>query len=124
MNINNWNSRLLQGLFNGIEFLVKDYKGPTEIVTIIVSKTNSKELMHSSLEPVHIVLHANLTICEFDLSQGLAQRFKEKSINSSIRKLPLRDGPGDAIYVVMNDEQHHLLATSSLESVMSMTTLI
>lgn len=48
----------------------------------MVSKTISEKTMHSSLEPVHIVLHANLTAGELDLSQGLAQRFEEKSMNS------------------------------------------
>ena len=124
LNIEQWESRLLRASFNGIDFLVKDCDGPAEMVTMMASKMVCGEQIRSSLGPVHILFYPVITAGTHNLSQLLARRFGSKSIRTTMGKLPVRDIPNDATCVIIDDDEHPLLTTSSSESVRSIMTLL
>ncbi len=113
MSTDQWNKRLLQNSFSGIEFQAHDHDKATSTVTMMVSKACSAETALRFPRNFQVLVEADIMLDGYGLTQRLVQMFKVKSIKTFVRRLTLQDSPSSAFYMIFDDDEHPLMTESS-----------
>ena len=124
MSTEQWNKRLLQNSFNGVEFQAQDYDEATSTVTMMVSKACSAETALRSPRNFQIMVEADTILDGCGLSRRLVQMFKVKSIETFVRKLPIQDPSNSAVYMIADDEHHPLMTESTIKLASNVTSIL
>ena len=124
MSTDQWNKRLLQNSFNGIEFQAQDGDEVTSTVTMMVSKACSTDTTLRSPRDFQILVEAGIMMDGYGLTQRLVQMFKVKSIETFVRRLPLQDPSNSVVYMVFDNEQHPLMTESSVKVTRNVMSLL
>ena len=114
-----WNERLLQNRFSGIEFQAQDQDEATSTVTMMVSKACSTEAALRPPKSFQVLVDADIMFDGYGLTQRLVQMFKVKSIETFVRRLQLQESPNSGLYVIVNDDEHPLMTEPSARNIMS-----
>ena len=123
LSIEQWNTRLLQASFTGVEFEAKDYDGPAQNVTMIVSKADSAKSAPTPPRIVNILQRADAARNSDSLTSRLKLALEDMDFSVQARKLSELDVTKDQIYVVMDSEERPLHEKSTLTESMKMATL-
>ena len=110
-----WNGRLLQKRFNGIDFKAHDYDSNTGTMTMMVSKAISTERSSHALKGVQIFIDAHIMVDDYSLTQRIVQLFIANSTETFVRRLPLEGPPNQTVDVIVDDDTHPLMTEYSAE---------
>ena len=112
MSIDEWEHRLVQGSFNGVDFVAKDYNGSAQKAAMIVSKpiTNvTKSLAMSRSIATIRVLHRLGTKDHEILEPGLLNLFDAPASQLRFEKLPISEIVPDDTYIILDNTENSLL---------------
>ncbi|KAF7879371.1 hypothetical protein EAF04_000567 [Stromatinia cepivora] len=103
-----WNFRLLQGGFNGCEFIKHDEDGPSKTISMIVSKATSLSQEKPTIRASYLVHDNSGTVRSL-----LGQKLQKLSFRSSTAHIPSQDIDKEAVYVIIDDSLKSSLLSSS-----------
>ncbi|KAJ8065466.1 hypothetical protein OCU04_006149 [Sclerotinia nivalis] len=103
-----WNFRLLQGGFNGCEFIKHDEDGPSRTTSMIVSKAIPLSQEKSTIRPSYLVHDDSGTVRSL-----LGQKLQKLSFRSSTPHISSQNTDKEAVYVIIDDSLNSSLLSSS-----------
>ncbi|CAD6442880.1 62e7626d-0f35-4e4a-b9b1-5f30bfcc7997 [Sclerotinia trifoliorum] len=114
-----WNVRLLQGGFNGCEFIKHDGNGPSKTMSMIVSKAISLPQEKSTIRTSYLVHDNSGTVRSL-----LGQKLQKLSFRSSTPHFASQNTDKEAVYVVIDDSFNSSLLSSSPEVISGLLKVI
>ncbi|ESZ98068.1 hypothetical protein SBOR_1599 [Sclerotinia borealis F-4128] len=105
-----WNSRLINGGFNGCEFIKHDIDGPSKTTSLIVSRAVSLAQEKTISRPSYLV-HDNSQA----VRSLLGQKIQKLSFRSSRPQSPSGDTNKESVYVIIDDALCNSILNSSSE---------
>ena len=115
LSIDQWNFRLRQGSFSGVDLSIPDYDGPAQQMTLMVTKKISPNPCPSS---VSIIFDRQYENTYFDLPRSLREVIEHRYGSVKSEDVPSKEIEDDRTYIIIDSNRDPLMtdATSSLSA--------